>query len=294
MEDGGIQPAAATDRTQLRGRWPVAVVAIAVNGLEREGGGGVESSIVQDDHRLQRWSRPRAESATSMFGAALVLVARPEAIVDVAEQKTMRRRRRRRRSVPHPSPSLSPFRLPFMLLQSFHPRVRPPVRPSVRPPSLSVSFSLASDSEDASQANSLTHSLLPSFLPSFLFPTGLSPFLLLLLLLPSIRPPRLQSSSLSPLFASFVSLWSGKRLRLQSERAHQRTDGAQGAAGPFTAAHQYITPHCTAAHAPSASGKGIKIVTFPTERNFPRYEMHLRRLVPCRSSEAACDCVCGE
>ena len=201
MEDGGIQPAAATDRTQLRGRWPVAVVAIAVNGLEREGGGGVESSIVQDDHRLQRWSRPRAESATSMFGAALVLVARPEAIVDVAEQKTMRRRRRRRRSVPHPSPSLS-------LPPSLHAAaVLPSARPSVRPPSLSVSFSLASDSEDASQANSLTHSLLPSFL----FPTGLSPFLLLLLLLPSIRPPRLQSSSLSRLSSPPLSVYGRER-----------------------------------------------------------------------------------
>ena len=55
----------------------------------------------------------------------------------------------------------------------------------------------------------------PSFLPSFHpFPVDISP---LLLLLPSSEAAKFSSpAARSPLFASFVSLWSGKRLRLQS------------------------------------------------------------------------------
>ena len=200
MEASNRQPTAASCAWAAA----AAAVAIAVNGLER----GRRRSLGGFFHSAGLlWNHPRAErlagrpgsSATSLapicgIGRCRLLpLARPFA-VDVTECGAGDYAER---SGPHPR------------LCSFHASLRS-VRPSVHAPSLSV-VSLSARSDCKMPANFLPS--LPSFHP---FPRRHQ----------SASPPAvlggckvllsLRRAARSPLFASFVSLWSGKRLRLQS------------------------------------------------------------------------------
>ena len=166
-----------------------------------------------------------------------------------------------------------PASVPSLLL-SFHASLRSVVGPSIHAPSLSV-VSLSSRSDWKMPANSL----LP-FLPSILFPVDISP--LLLLLLPSSEAAKFSSPSAarSPLFASFVSLWSGKRLRLQSVPT-RRPRGRTG---------RHLTPNFMYVGSPKPVLPLLKL-------NIPKWNIFtidekMPFAAPGAMSEASAACVC--